>query len=71
MNMAHANMRDTSTDYLDLVNDAPTPSDQNCYLLHSIAASLIRIGDLLEKGQETQAADSEQAFNAELYKVTP
>jgi hypothetical protein len=63
-------MRDEAVFYLGLSVDAPTPSDRTAYLLRSIAASLIRIGDLLEKAQATQAADSEQAFNQALYKTS-
>jgi hypothetical protein len=35
--------------------------------LTSIAASLIRIGDILEKMEERQADSEEQAFNQALY----
>jgi hypothetical protein len=63
-------MRDEAVFHLGLSVGAPTPSDRTAYLLRSIAASLIRIGDLLEKAQEKRDADSEQAFNTALHAVS-
>jgi hypothetical protein len=51
-------------------NDEHDSELANCYAICSIAASLIRIGDLLEKAQEKRDADSEQAFNTALHAVS-